>query len=366
MFKPKTIIAVLFSLLMGILAVKGVSFMQKDRPAPPPPKAAVPAAPEVKSRPEPMAFSDNIPTGMRIATIKVNEVSGVTRLLKRGDRVDVVAVSKIRGNTSGTLARIVLQDIEIFSFEEGADNRHLVEKVSSKKKREWTVHLLVTPDQGAVISTVDSGESLRLLLRNSGDREILADRPRVYSSQSGLISVNDAGSYPASPASGIRPGMRAITLKMADSDGICGTLSPGDRVDVIFSCEASRFSTQGAGQAVGTKGEIVEARKSSKILVQNVEVLTSETALNSVIGSNSPVASISLMVTPKQAETLSVAAYASKTGKLKLIARNRTDQTRVATSGEILEDLLLKDRKPYKLIQVLKGTKAREEKFYVR
>ena len=358
MFKSKTLIAVLFSLLMGILAVKALTTVKKNKgPSRPKPVVAAPVKKE-KPVPPPVDALKTIPDGMRIATVMVDQVSGVTRMLKRGDRVDVVAVTSTPSGTRGTMSRIVLQDITVFSFDEKPDDAHLIEKVGSKSQKEWAVHLLVTPAQGAVIATVDKLGSLRLLLRSKQDRQMPTTRPQVFTPDTGVVEMapnrND-------PVVNIPMGMRAVTLDMTDSDGVCGSLRPGDRVDVIFSSKASRFSSQ--GQGVGAQGQIVDARKSARILIQDVAVLATQTSLKSV-NDAAPADQVTLCVTPGQAEILAVASESSKTGTLKLIARNRHDRERTVTRGQMLDDILLKEKRPFKVIQVLRGIKSQEERFY--
>ena len=360
MFKIKTLIAVLFSILMGILAVKALTTVKKNKgPARPKPVAVAPVK-EEKPVPPPVDNLKIIPDGMRIATVMVDQVSGVTRMLKKGDRVDILAVTQTPAGTRGTMSRMVLQDIAVFSFDENAGDEHLIDKVGStnRSRKEWAVHLLVTPAQGAVIATVDKLDSLRLLLRSKQDRQIPATRPQVFTPDTGVVEM---APNRTDPVVNIPMGMRAVTLDMTDSDGVCGSLRPGDRVDVIFSSKASRFSSQ--GQGVGAQGQIVDARKSARILIQDVAVLATQTSLKGV-NDAAPADQVTLCVTPGQAEILAVASESSKTGTLKFIARNRHDRERTVTRGQMLDDILLKEKRPFKVIQVLRGIKSQEERFY--
>lgn len=360
MFKIKTLIAISFSILMGAIAVWIFTHINKD-PLPQKPAVRVEKKLKPEKKHEPISFSQAIPSGMRITTIKVNEVSGVTRKLKKGDRVDVLAITSLRGGTGGMISRIVLQNISIFGLEDNMQKKQLIDK-AAKRKKEWNIHLMVTPNQGAVLSSISTGAKLRFLLRNNSDNEILETSPTVYTSGTGIVSIDYSATDPTSL---IRPGMRAVTLKIDNTDGICGSLSPGDMVDIIFSCKASRFSTKGGNQAVGTKGEIFDVNKSSRILIQNVEVLTTQQALKSLLETNTPAKFITLSVTPSQAEKLTVITDSSKSGKLKLIARNLMDRKKVPTSGTFLRDLLLKDKKAYRIISIMRGSNTQQKKFYV-
>jgi Flp pilus assembly protein CpaB len=366
MFKAKTVIALLFSVLMGLLAVKGLS-MLKQQPA-------IQAAPVVEVAPAPETekkvieqpgektgtFSQAIPKGMRIVTIKVDEVSGVTRELKKDDRVDILAVTDYPGSQNGTVSRMVLQNIRIYDLGKTSFKKRLTDKVS-KNKKTWSVHFLVTPDQGTVLASIGEAARLRLLLRNSDDTEIIGVRPIIYTTKNGLVTISD-GRFNA--VHRIKPGMRAISLEINNTDGICGTLEPGDRVDVIFSCKASVFSTKGGNGAVGTKGEVFDVRKSSKLLLQDVEVLATEQSRESALGNGKTSQYVTLVVTPKQAEKLAVITESSKSGSLKVITRNPGDRERVNSRGELFSDLVTKDKKAYRIVEILKGSAKYPVKFY--
>ena len=368
MFKAKTVIAVLFSVLMGLLAVKGVSMLKKEPAPPPAPVVAAETAPAPKPEKKvvekkasaPVHFSTDIPKGMRIVTIRVDEVSGVTRELKKNDRVDVVAVTDFQGGQRGTISRMVLQNITIFDLEETSFKKRLTDKVS-KNKKTWSIHLLVTPDQGTVLASIGEAAKLRLLLRNSDDTEILGARPIIYTNQSGLVTIRDGH---VNPARRITPGMRAISLKVDNSDGICGTLDPGDRVDLIFSCMESLFAAEGGNTAVGTKGVMNGHRKSSRILLQDVEVLATEDSLEGALGNAGKSKFLTLVVTPKQAEQLTVVTDASKSGKFRVIARNPGDRQRIDSRGELFTDLVIKEKRSFRMVEILKGTSKYPVKFY--
>jgi Flp pilus assembly protein CpaB len=366
MFKAKTVIVLLISVFMGLLAVKGVSMLKREPVQAAPVIKAVSVQKPEKKIPEQSvykgrAFSRGIPEGMRIVTIGVDEISGVTRELAKDDRVDILAVSPCKGVSNGKISRIVLQYIKIYALEETSFKKHLTDKAARKKKT-WTIHLLVTPEQGAVIASISEATKLRLLLRNANDNEILETMPTIYASDTGVVTVDRSASNPATL---IKAGMRAITLQIDNTDGVCGTLKPGDRVDVIFSSKASVFSTQGGNQAVGTKGEIFNVRKSSKILLQDVEVLTTEQLLKNVFDKSKAATCVTLVVTPAQAEKLAVIADSSKEGDLRIVTRNPMDRERITTRGELLSDLFLKDKRAFRIIEVLKGSTTHPIKFYV-
>ncbi|WDP90903.1 MAG: Flp pilus assembly protein CpaB [Desulfobacter sp.] len=365
MFKAKTVIAILFSLLMGLLAVKGVALVKKDTAVPAPQPVAESVKPGIAEHgtitaPAAVDFSAGIPRGMRIVTIRVDDVSGVSRSLEKNDRVDVVAVTDFQDGQKGSISRMVLQNIRIFDIEKTAFKKSLTDK-GSRKKKNWSIHLLVTPDQGTVLASVGEAARLRLLLRNRDDTGIRGAVPMIYTTRNGLVTIRDGH---VNPAGRIRPGMRAISIEIDNNDGICGTLEPGDRVDLIFSCMESLFTTEGGNSAAGTQGMMSGHRKSSRIILQDVEVLATEGSLDASLGNTRKSRFLTLVVTPKEAETVAVVTDASKSGKFRVVARNPGDRRRIHSRGELFTDLVIKDKRPYKMVEILKGTAKYPVKFY--
>ena len=357
MSNAKKLIIVLFSILAGLLAVKAYTML--TRPGPEPPEAGAKTIAEVQEKAiqktaerAVQRFSQTVPKGMRIAAIRVNEVTGVARNLSPQDRVDVIAVTDINGTQGGKMARAVLQNVEIFTAETSS--------AKIKNKKDWTLQLLVTLEQAVILSSVDEAAELRLVLRNPEDTDTSGLDAFVYSPESGPVRETDL----VSDFSGrVIPGMRAISLEIDNKDGICDQLRPGDRVDLIMSSKVSRFSTQGGNQAVGTKGEVHNLRKSSKILLQNVEVLATDLPFGLKYGKKSATM-VSLMVTPQQAEKIAVVMDTSKSGVLRLILRNPGDRQRILTRGEIFSDQVLKDKQSFQVIDTVRGTQVQPRKFY--
>ncbi|MCD4719818.1 MAG: Flp pilus assembly protein CpaB [Desulfobacula sp.] len=362
MFNAKTIIAILFSLFMGILAVLGYSVFTRQKPVPQPvSKEERQAVKETKQvEPVPEIFSDSIPKGKRIVSIKVDEVSGATRVLEKNDRVDVIAVTDLNGTMGGKIARAVLQNVIIFDIEDAYFKKELTDRIT-KKKKNWTLQLLVSLDQAVLLSSVDEAAMLRLVLRNQDDTDLQTAGSIIYTSETGTIREGEPDS---DPAVRILPGMRAISLNVNNKDSICGKLNPGDKVDVIMSFKVARFSTNEGNMAVGTKGEVFNSRKSSKILLQNVMVISTDPQSGHAVKKTKPVSRVTLMVSPKDAEKIAVITDASNSAVIRLILRNPGDNKKVATSGEIFSDLVLKDKKSYRIINIVKGTKAYPRKFY--
>jgi len=124
----------------------------------------------------------------------------------------------------------------------------------------------------------------------------------------------------------IPQGYRAMTVKVDDVVGVSGFIMPGSFVDVV-----AIIVPPGADQA---KGPI------SKIVLQSIKVLASGPKIDTPENQRTPaeVRSVTLQVTPEQAEKLVLAA---NEGKLQLVMRNYTDQDDAATRGANKNSLLV-------------------------
>lgn len=121
-------------------------------------------------------------------------------------------------------------------------------------------------------------------------------------------------------AAKIPVGMRAIAVKVNDVVGVAGFVLPGMHVDVIALGEKPNISR--ASDPYGTR---------SKTLLQNVEVLSAGQNLEtSPDGKPTPVQVVNLLVTPEQAEMLSLVGTEAK---LQLLLRNPMDTVQVETPG---------------------------------
>jgi pilus assembly protein CpaB len=115
-------------------------------------------------------------------------------------------------------------------------------------------------------------------------------------------------------AATIPPGMRACAVKVDQVVGVAGFVTPGMRVDILVS-----GNPPGANQQDTV----------TKTILQNIEVLSAGTDIQKD-GEGKPqqVQVVNLLVTPDQAETLSLATNQSQL-KIQLVLRNPID-TKVA------------------------------------
>lgn len=134
----------------------------------------------------------------------------------------------------------------------------------------------------------------------------------------GKLAAPGAGAgLPAKIASG----MRAISVKVDDVVGVAGFAVPGAHVDVVVSITQREQSI-------------------ARVVVSNVEVLAAGTRneqAQSVVTRQSPDSVVTLLVTPGDAERISLAA---STGRITLTLRNPLDTTATDTSGTKVAALL--------------------------
>ena len=131
-------------------------------------------------------------------------------------------------------------------------------------------------------------------------------------------------------ASMIPPGMRAVAIHVSDVSSVAGFVVPGMRVDVLIS-----GSAPGVDSRFGTV---------TKTLLQNMEVLSAgQDFKKDAEGKPVSVPVINLLVTPEQAEMLSLAASSTN---VQLVLRNPLDHNTAKTPGTALGRLFTGGRNP--------------------
>jgi pilus assembly protein CpaB len=113
----------------------------------------------------------------------------------------------------------------------------------------------------------------------------------------------------------IRPGMRAMSVKVNEVIGVAGFVVPGARVDVLVTIRQQNDSM-------------------SRVVVSNVQVLTAGTRYDQgeaqKDGKPIPTTVVTLMVPPADAERIALAA---SEGQIMLALRNPLDGAATSTSG---------------------------------
>ena len=134
-----------------------------------------------------------------------------------------------------------------------------------------------------------------------------------------LAAVGAGGGLAAT----IPPGMRACAVRVNDIVGVAGFVVPGMRVDVIIS-----GTERGAA---AEKGPLV------KTILQNIQVLSAGTNIQKDNeGKPVQVPVVNLLVTPEQAEILSLA---SNETRIQLVLRNPLDNDTAKTPGVAMANL---------------------------
>ncbi len=165
-------------------------------------------------------------------------------------------------------------------------------------------------------------------------------------------------------AATIPDGMRAAAVRVDEVVGLAGFVTPGMRVDVLASGIPPN--------APPTQGTI------TKTVLQNIQVLSAGTDIQKdAAGKPQQVQVVNLLVTPEQAETLSLASQL----KIQLVLRNPLDTKIAAVPNTAMSSLFTdqnptpqpqrrvvaraapKPAPPQYSIQVINGSSTTEEKF---
>lgn len=124
----------------------------------------------------------------------------------------------------------------------------------------------------------------------------------------------------------IPPGMRAVTVAVNMVSGVGGFILPRTRVDVLVTV------------AVAGKPE----ERSTKTILQNVEVLAVDQTIRKDDEDPMQVKSVTLLVAPEQAEKLALAA---NEGVLQLALRSNADDKSYEGGGVVLSQLMSRPEK---------------------
>jgi pilus assembly protein CpaB len=128
--------------------------------------------------------------------------------------------------------------------------------------------------------------------------------------ESKLAPKDGGGGLPVA----ITEGMRALSVKVDEVISVAGFVVPGTRVDVLLTMPN------------GSGGEPV-----TKVILQNVQALAAGQSIErDKDGRPQPVGVLTVLVTPEQAESLTLA---SSQGKIQLALRNTLDTLHIKTDG---------------------------------
>ncbi len=141
--------------------------------------------------------SRQIPDGMRVVSISVNETQTLAGMLQPGDRVDVLVTYKMR-NARGvqtTKTTTLLKYIEVFATDARTASDGVTNASGQKAAKTKTVSLQVTPKQVNFIKLAESKGTLALSWRNPDDDEDVLDAEvddNLFNELAGLDNINEA------------------------------------------------------------------------------------------------------------------------------------------------------------------------------
>jgi pilus assembly protein CpaB len=215
-----------------------------------------------------------------------------------------------------------------------------------------TIEIAGTAPKGAILAKDQSTAVGRGVISDLYEGEPILDAR--------LAPVGSGGGL----ASTIPQGMRACAVKVDDVVNVSGFVTPGLRVDVILSGTPPGAQNPNQGQV-------------SKTLLQNIQVLSAGTDIQKdAEGKAKQVTVVNLLVTPEEAETLSLASSFS----IRLVLRNPLDTKVAPVAGTDTNSLFTgavatAPVKPQHVaaprasapepfsIEVLNGNKSTQEKF---
>jgi pilus assembly protein CpaB len=145
------------------------------------------------------------------------------------------------------------------------------------------------------------------------DRAVVSNVLAEEALVAGRVSEKNAG---VGLSSVIPTGMRAVSVRVNDVIGVSGFLFPGTRVDVLVT--GMPPNSEAAGRMTTT-------------VLQNILVISAGTKIQpDQRGQPENVPVVTLLVTPEQAETLTLA---TREGQIQLVLRNPTDDKVQKPSG---------------------------------
>ncbi len=212
---------------------------------------------------------------------------------------------------------------------------------------------IVTVPKGAILEKDESS-----LIGRGVISDLYQGEPVI---ESRLAAAGSGGGLAAT----IPPGMRACAVKVDDVVNVSGFVTPGMRVDVLISGNPPGAQNAAEGTVART-------------LLQNIKVLSAGTDIQKdAEGKPKQVQVVNLLVTPEQAERLSLA---SNQVKIQLVLRNPLDtdiaQVPGTATGNLFGALAAVAVKPQRTaaptrsfaprsfsVEVINGSKLSEEKF---
>lgn len=218
----------------------------------------------------------------------------------------------------------------------------------------WPASTVPAGSFNTVASILGDGKRRVALREINVGEPVLKDRISGFGGRATLSTV-------------IEDGMRAVTIRVNDVNGVAGFILPGDRVDVLLTRD---WSNNQKGRNGGNP--------ITNVLMQNIKVLGVDQLSNTEKDKPKVARSVTMEVTTDQSQKL---ALASQVGSLSLTLRNMTnaDATshRLVRVRDLVDDGLQKPKpkvskkkrrstytrrkkkeNPFANVKVVRGTKA--------
>jgi pilus assembly protein CpaB len=122
-------------------------------------------------------------------------------------------------------------------------------------------------------------------------------------------------------------GMRAVTVRVNDVAGVAGFVLPGMKVDVLVT-----------GHPPNSEGTMTTTCLQNMLVLSAGQTMTPDSR-----GQTIQAPTVTLLVDPEQAETLTLA---NSEGRIQLVLRNSSDQAIEKTAGRYVSELYGSARKP--------------------
>lgn len=118
-------------------------------------------------------LSYKVPVGMRAMSIPVNEVTGVSNMIKIGDRVDIVGIIAANNASPDARSLLVLQNIEVLAV------GSMFKETGSPEQKETaaTVTVAVDPQSALKLKMTLQNTNFTLALRSASDQNTVSPVP---------------------------------------------------------------------------------------------------------------------------------------------------------------------------------------------
>ena len=132
----------------------------------------------------------------------------------------------------------------------------------------------------------------------------------------------------------ISENMRAVSIRVNDVSGVAGFVQPGDAVDVFLTQEYEVYTPRTAKRRLGERRE--DSYFKTDLLLQNARILAADQSAKTVEGKVRVVKTVTLEVTHKQAQKLTLGM---KVGDLSLSLRHAGSTENLLSASMSLKDL---------------------------